>query len=176
MGLKIENIVGLGTDNASVMIGINKGVYKILKEEYFSQHLILVKCVRHSLQLAVAHASEGTIPWNIECILRETYNWFSMSATRRQEYADIFSTINCGQRPLKILQKCATRWLSIEPVKQKILDQWQELKLFIEIAKTKTNCYTSELLCNSYKDPQNKVYLMYIKTILGQVQSALKSF
>ncbi|CAF4858630.1 unnamed protein product [Pieris macdunnoughi] len=158
------------------MIGINKGVYKILKEEYGLQHLILVKCICHSLQLAVAHAFEETIPRNIEFILRETYNWFSMSATRRQEYADIFAAINCGQQPLKILQKCATRWLSIEAVVQRILDQWQELKLFFEIARTKNNCYTAELLHNSYKDPQNKVYLMYIKSILGQVQSALKAF
>lgn len=34
MELNLQNLVGLGTDNASVMIGINNGVYKIMKEEY----------------------------------------------------------------------------------------------------------------------------------------------
>lgn len=88
MELNLQNLVGLGTDNASVMIGINNGVYKIMKEEYGLPHLILVKCVCHSLQLAVSHASEETIPRNIESLLRETFNWFSMSPNRRQEYAD----------------------------------------------------------------------------------------
>lgn len=88
MELNLQNFVGLGTDNASVMIGINNGVYKIMKEEYGLPHLILVKCVCHSLQLAVSHASEETIPRNIESLLRETFNWFSMSPNRRQEYAD----------------------------------------------------------------------------------------
>lgn len=88
MELNLQNLVGLGTDNASVMIGINNGVYKIMKEEYSLPHLILVKCVCHSLQLAVSHASEETIPRNIESLLRETFNWFSISSNRRQEYAD----------------------------------------------------------------------------------------
>lgn len=176
MELNLQNLVGLGTDNASVMIGINNGVYKIMKEEYGLPHLILVKCVCHSLQLAVSHASEETIPRNIEFLLRETFNWFSMSPNRRQEYADIYAIINCGRQPLKILQKCATRWLSIEPAVQRILDQWLELKLFFEIARRKNNCYTAELLYEAYSDLQNKVYLIYIKSILGQVQSALKAF
>lgn len=176
MDLNIQNMVGLGTDNASVMIGINNGVYKILKEEYDLPHLILVKCVCHSLQLSVSHASEETIPRNIEFLLRETYNWFSVSAIRRQEYTTIFASINCGKQPLKILQKCATRWLSIEPAVQRILEQWSELKEFFAMAKTKNNCYMADCLHNIYSNPQYKAYLVYIKSILAQVQLALKAF
>lgn len=176
IGLILQNMVGLGTDNASVMVGINNGVHQILKEEYGLEHLILVRCVCHSLQLAVSHASEETIPRNIEYLLRETYNWFSLSPDRRREYEKIYATINCGEKPLKILKKCATRWLSIEPAVQRILHQWDELKLFFEIAKNKNNCYTAEMLFNMYNDPRNKAYLIYIKTILAQVQYALKAF
>lgn len=31
--LDIKNVIGIGTDNASVMVGINNGVHKILKEK-----------------------------------------------------------------------------------------------------------------------------------------------
>ena len=34
---------GIGTDNASVMIGINNGVYKKLKE--YNSNLMLIRCV-----------------------------------------------------------------------------------------------------------------------------------
>lgn len=176
IGLNVQNMVGLGTDNASVMVGINKGVHQILKEEYGLQHLILVRCVCHSLQLAVSHASEETLPRNIEFMLRETYNWFSLSPERRRQYSKVYATINCGKQPLKILKSCGTRWLSIEPAVQRILDQWEELKMFFEEAKSKTNCYTADTLFGMYSDARNKVYLIYIKSILTQVQYTLKAF
>lgn len=176
MGLNLKNLVGLGTDNASVMTGLNNGVYTILKQEFNLPHLVLVRCLCHSLQLAVAHASEETIPRNIEFLLRETYNWFSLSPQRRQEYSKIYETINCGKQPLKILQKCATRWLSIEPAVQRILNQWDELKLLFQVSRSKNNCYTAQLLYEMYSDNKNKVYLHYIKNVLTEIQFALKAF
>ena len=40
-----EKLLGIGTDNASVMTGINNGVHKVLKEEYGLKHLVLIRCV-----------------------------------------------------------------------------------------------------------------------------------
>ncbi|CAF4821940.1 unnamed protein product [Pieris macdunnoughi] len=49
--------MGIGTDNASVMVGINNGVFKILKEEYNLHHLILTLynylAVSHTYQEAI---------------------------------------------------------------------------------------------------------------------------
>lgn len=45
-GLDLHILIGIGTDNASVMVGINNGVYQKLKEEIPS--LVLVICVCHS--------------------------------------------------------------------------------------------------------------------------------
>ncbi|CAH2096404.1 unnamed protein product [Euphydryas editha] len=109
------------------MTGINNGVYKILKNDI--PNLILIRCTCHSLQLAVSHASEHTLPINIEFLIRETYNWFAHSTKRKNEYQEIYETINCGEAPLKILQVCDTRWLSIEPAVRRILAQWKELTL-----------------------------------------------
>ena len=46
--LKKENLLGIGTDNAFVMTGINNGVHKVLKEEYGLKYLVLIRCVCHS--------------------------------------------------------------------------------------------------------------------------------
>lgn len=43
IGLNLQKMVGLGTDNASVMVGINNGVYQILREEFGLKHLVLVR-------------------------------------------------------------------------------------------------------------------------------------
>ena len=68
-----EELRGIGTDNASVMTGINNGVHTVLKQEYGLKDLVLIRCVCHSLQLAVTHASNDTIPRSVEYLVRETY-------------------------------------------------------------------------------------------------------
>ncbi|CAG4969372.1 unnamed protein product [Parnassius apollo] len=148
--LPIQNLIGIGTDNASVMTGRNNSVIEILKREYNLPNLILIRCICHSLQLAVSHASESNLPRNIEFLIRETYNWFSISPKRRDEYKALFQTINCGDEPLKILKVCDTRWLSIEPAVLRILAQWNELKLHFSLAREK--CYTAGLLWEMYND------------------------
>jgi len=40
-------MIGLRSDNASVMVGINNGVHAILKED--NPNLILIRCICHSL-------------------------------------------------------------------------------------------------------------------------------
>lgn len=101
-GLNIQNLRGIGTDNASVMVGINNGVYAKLKEEV--PHLILIRCVCHSLQLAVSHATAQILPRHLEFLIQETYNWFSKSAIRQSTYENLYKAINDGQEPLKIPQ------------------------------------------------------------------------
>lgn len=72
---------GIGTDNASVMVGINNGVYQLLKREV--PHLVLIRCVCHSIQLATSAAMAECLPRNLDFLVRETYNWFSRSTSRR---------------------------------------------------------------------------------------------
>ena len=55
MKLDINNSLAIGTDNASIMIGIVKGEYEKLKVDVPS--LILVTCACHTIQLAISHAS-----------------------------------------------------------------------------------------------------------------------
>lgn len=172
--LPIQNMIGIGTDNASVMTGRNNSVIEILKREYNLPNLILIRCICHSLQLAVSHASESNLPRNIEFLIRETYNWFSNSPKRRDEYRALFQTINCGDDPLKILKVCETRWLSIEPAVVRVLAQWEELKLHFAMAREK--CYTAGLLWEMYSDEGNRLYLCFLKSVLHDVQIAIKVF
>ncbi|KAJ8966915.1 hypothetical protein NQ317_009498 [Molorchus minor] len=97
--------------------------------------LAAFRCVCHSLQLAVSTASEKTLPRNIEFLIKETYNWFSHSSIRQLSYKQIYSLINNGEEPLKILKMAATRWISIEPALKRVLDQWNSLKAHFDIVR-----------------------------------------
>lgn len=93
--LKLNNLIGIGTDNASVMVGAKQSVYTELKKKVPS--LILIKCVCHSLQLAVKTACKHFLPEALEFIVYETFNWFSKSAKRQNDYKKIYEIINCNK-------------------------------------------------------------------------------
>lgn len=72
--LDIKKLIGIGTDNASVMIGNKNSVYIHLKKD--APSLILIKCVCHSVQLAVNYACKHFFPDDLEFLIYETYNLF----------------------------------------------------------------------------------------------------
>lgn len=166
--------MGIGTDNAAVMTGVNNGVYKKLKDDI--PHLILVKCVCHSLQLAVSHAAKAHLPRNLEFLIEETYSWFNKSSARQAAYRQILQLMNDNHDPLKIVRSSNTRWLSIETAVSRILDQWLELKTHFSIAKLNDKCYTAELLHQMFSDDVNYAFLSFLRPILVDVQKLNKSF
>lgn len=173
-GLDLKNLRGIGTDNASVMVGINNGVYQRLKSEV--PNLILIPCVCHSLQLAVSAATAEALPRNLEFIVSETYNWFSRSSNRQVAYKQLYNTINDGHDPMKIVQACQTRWLSIATAVERIHNQWLELKTHFEIVRTTEKCYTAEMLFSMFSDGRNLAYIKFLLPLLKDVQRVNKSF
>lgn len=71
--IKMQNLIGIGTDNATVMTGSNNGLYVKMKEKV--PNLVLIRCVCHSVQLAVFYAAKECLPRNIEFLVQESYNW-----------------------------------------------------------------------------------------------------
>ncbi|XP_044595618.1 uncharacterized protein LOC123272703 isoform X2 [Cotesia glomerata] len=163
-----------GTDNASVMVGVNNGVSAILRREV--PHLVLVRCLYHSLQIAVSNAAKNFLPRNLEFIIEETYNWFSNSSQRQTEYKDLYAAINDDQNPLKMVRSCQTRWLSIESAVSRIFSQWLELKTHFSIARTRDKSYKAELLYKNYEDDMNYAYIAFLCPILVEVNRVNKMF
>ncbi|KNC20682.1 hypothetical protein FF38_07033, partial [Lucilia cuprina] len=95
--LSISKLIGIGTDNAAVMTGVNNGVHAKLKSKHNLISLVLVRCVCYSLQLAVVTAAKNCLPDNLECLLRETHNCFVFAKTK-----DLEKYTN-ADNPMKIL-------------------------------------------------------------------------
>lgn len=129
----------------------------------------MVPCVCHSLQLAVSAAANDGLPRHIDFLVKETYNWFSHLTLRQNEYRTLYKSLNDGHNPLKIIKACGTRWLSIESAINRILEQWDELKLLFQISQTKEKCYSAEILYTLYKDEHNLAYLKFLSPVLFEV-------
>lgn len=83
MRLDTKCLLGNGVDNAPVNTGVNNGIFETMKREWQLPNLIVVRCICHSLQLALSHTLQGTLPRNVDFLVRETHMWFSDSSKRK---------------------------------------------------------------------------------------------
>lgn len=127
------NCIGLATDGCNTMSGNANSVITRFRE--LTPGIVHIKCICHSIQLCSSYALK-VMPRNVEFMVAETYNWFSHSTARQQRYHAIYSCINVGEEPLKILKLSDTRWLSTAPCVQRILDQYEELNCTFNWQKT----------------------------------------
>ena len=171
--LQVEKCIGLATDGCNVMCGRNNSV--ITKFQAVCPRVVHIRCICHSIQLCSSYALK-TLPHNIEFMVAETYNWFCHSTVRQQKYKQLYSCINVGEEPLKILKVSDIRWLSIAPCVQRVLDQYEELKLHFQLVKDEECNYTAELLYQMYCTPENKLYLLFLKPILLELNRVNKLF
>lgn len=63
----LYNLIIIGTDQGSAMVGVNNGAGAILRRE--NPHIISITCTNHALQLACATASRDKIPKEVRCVL-----------------------------------------------------------------------------------------------------------
>lgn len=78
-----------------------------------------------------------------------------------KKYKQLYLSINVGEEPLKFIQLSDTRWLSIALCVQRIIDQYEELKLHFQIAKDEDRSCTAELLFQMYNSNENELYLIF---------------
>ncbi|KAH6926636.1 hypothetical protein HPB50_020835 [Hyalomma asiaticum] len=113
-GIDLHRMVGIGTD-ASVVAGVNNGVYQKLKMEVPKP---LVRSMCHSLHLAISSAMAEALLRHLEYLESEICNWFCQSPSRQLCYHNLYRRLNDGHYQLKIVQPCSTRWLSIQQSEQ----------------------------------------------------------
>ena len=88
----------------------------------------------------------------------------------------MYSSFNIGDEPLKILKLSNTRWLSIAPCVQRLLQQYEELKLHFQVARDEERNYTADLLYQIYYDAENELYLMFLEPILIELNRVNRLF
>ena len=171
--IDFQRCIGVGTDGCSVMVGNHYSVYRKLKE--VNPNLQLVKCVCHLLQLCASKAVQ-MLPRYLEFLVGRSYSWLSRSVKHQRNYAILYKTINDGQDPLRLVLLSNTRWLSMYKCCERVLAQWDELKLHFGLCKSMERCYDAELLSDMYENCINKLYLEFLTPILQDFNRVNKLF
>ncbi|CAG5098065.1 Protein of unknown function [Cotesia congregata] len=152
--LNLQQCFAIATDGGSNLCGCNKSLYTLMKKK--RDDLMLFKCICHSIHLVCSHASEE-LP----------------SALRRKKYLDIYNTINDGTDPLQMVHLSTTRWLARGQAIERILDQWDTLKLNFDFAATEPHQdrYVAKELQQMYNDPANLLYFTFLSPLLSEFNS-----
>ncbi|CAB0006042.1 unnamed protein product, partial [Nesidiocoris tenuis] len=129
--------------------------------------LVVVRCVCHSLHLCAEYACKE-LPRQLEYLIRECHNYFSLSPKRLAEYAKFYET-NRSQPARRIPKLAGTRWLAREAAVNIVLDQWDELFNFFKRAMLKDKCYAAEQLVNIMNVPAYKAFLTFLKLSLNPI-------
>ena len=104
-----RKVLGFGSDGASVMTGLDKGVTGRLKEH--NPHILNVHCMAHRLALCTAQAAES-IPAlkKYQTWMTQLFYYFKASADREKEVHKIQDILDHPK--LKYKEIHAVRWLS----------------------------------------------------------------
>ena len=159
-----ENCIGFGWDNVSVNMGEVTGLKALVKID--NPYVIVVGCVCHSLALCASNASKE-IPLEFDEFVRDVYNYIQHSPKRIAAYAEFQGITDTKNH--RLLKVCDVRWLSLESVVMRILEQWRALKVYFYEEFKAIKSASAEKVLKMMENVYTKLYLQFLGFILPQV-------
>lgn len=120
--LDIKHITAYAADNANVNFGKHHSVYQLLSSA--NSRILKANCPAHIAHNTCKHACDQ-LSVDIESLVLKIYSHFSVSASRREELRAFFAFVDIEWR--EILRHVCTRWLSLHPAVDRLLQSWPAL-------------------------------------------------
>lgn len=165
-GIKIENMAGFAADNCATMMGQLNGVQALLKNRL--PHLVVVGCSSHSFNLCSSYAC-AKIPKSVEDLVKDIYAHFAHSSKRINTLQE-FQTF-CELKPHKILRPSETRWLSLQHVVDRVLEQYEALILYFTNSAFEEGSDKIDTILSALNNKINKMYLQFLSYTLKLVNT-----
>ena len=156
-----ENMIGFASDGANVMMGAHNSLSSRLVTDV--PNLFIMKCICHSFHLCASYACMS-LPRAVEQMTRDIYNYFMSSPKRLSELKEFQDFVKV--KPHKLLHPSQTRWLSLQAVVCRVLEQYDALILYFTDAALSERIMAAEKILHDLKDPTNKLYLQFLEFIL----------
>lgn len=154
-------LIGYASDGANVMMGAHNSLATKLKDDI--PNIFILKCICHSFHLCASYACTKLPIW-IEETAKDIYNFLNTSPKRLCKYAEFQTFLNI--KPHKMLQPCQTRWLSLLPVVNRLLEQFDSLKLYFTGESLEQNIEKAKDILEKLNNPLFKLYLQFLQYIL----------
>ncbi|XP_064083008.1 uncharacterized protein LOC135199023 [Macrobrachium nipponense] len=170
-GIPFENMIGYAADNASVMMG-NMGGLKA-KLETRVPNLFVLGCICHSLHLCSSAACQK-LPSAVEDLCRDIHRYINHSPKRLVKFHEFQDFVRVDSH--RILHPCQTRWLSLGPVVDRMVEQWPVLVLFFQSEALESNVKAAGRILDGLNNPIIKLYVYFLSYILPIINKMNKEF
>lgn len=162
--VQVTQLIGFAADTTNVIFGEHNSVASRIKEE--NPNCLAIKCACHSCALAVSHAC-SLLPRNLEQVIKECYNYFALSSKRCLEFKEFQEFSESKQ--YRMLRFYDIRWLSFGACVERLLNQWNALKLYFTSQYSVDRLQASQFLFEQLSDPITKLYFAFLNYILSLV-------
>jgi len=159
--INIENIVGFGSDGCVTMMGKHNSVAS--RFIILCPNIFIMKCICHSLHLCASEACKQ-LPRKTEDLARDIHNFMKSSSKSQAQIAQFQKFLDLDVH--KILHPSQTRWLSLIAVVERIVEQWDALRLFFDDKWLSEHLRAAEHIHLGLNDCYLKAYFLFLLWIL----------
>jgi len=153
--IPLQNIVGMASDNASVMIGCHNSFMSRLKLEI--PGLVTLNCICHLSALIASKACEK-LPESSETLIRgvSTCSGSAKRCAILDEFQDFFN-----MERNKILKLSNTRWLILHKCVERLLKNWEILQNYFLLVVVEDKTKSAETILELLNDKSIKAYYYF---------------
>lgn len=169
--IPLNSIIGFASDGCNTMFGAHNSVASRLIS--LLPGIMVQKCICHSLHLCASEACK-CLPRSCEDLARNIYGFFKHSSKRQAQFKEF--QVFCNVDPHNILRPSQTRWLSLLSVVQRILEQWEPLKLFFTANYIEHRLLASEQIYNALQNTEIKLFYIFLDWVLPKFVNLNKYF
>lgn len=164
--IPLNNIIGLATDGANVMLGRHNSFMSRLQAEVVV--LVVLKCICHTASIIASKAC-NVLPAAPEELLRTLSSYVSASGKRSAQLEEVQTFLNESKK--KNLKLVSTRWLSLYQCIERVLEMWNVLQHFFILAAVEDNLKQSTFIHEALNNNEVKAYFLFLKYALNYFNS-----
>lgn len=146
-------------------MGMNNIFHKI--KHSLGKDIEGVGCPAHILHNTASCAADA-LTVDVETIVVKIFNYFSIYTIRTEQLKQFCDYVDVNYRAL--LSHSRTRWLSLMPAVERILQLWEPLKSFFHDQEK-----APKILVEFFKKPVSEAYLWFLHSQLSLFQRRIKT-
>lgn len=125
--------------------------------------IFIMKCVCHSAHLCASESCKR-LPRSCEDLARNIFNFLKSSSKRQCEFSQFQTFLNLD--PHKILHPSQTQWLSLTAVVDRVIEQWDALRLYFLDTVLVQRLLSTEHILAALNDPFMKLFYYFLQWAL----------
>ncbi|XP_066969329.1 protein FAM200C-like [Macrobrachium rosenbergii] len=169
--IPFSNMLGFAADNASVMMGNMGGLKTKLQGKV--PHLFVIGCICHSLHLC-SSAACLKLPKAVEDLCKDIHNFINHSPKRLVKFKEFQEFVRVDFH--RLLYSSQTRWLSLESVVNRVLEQWSALILFFQSEALESQVQSAAHILNALNNPVFKLFFSFLSYVLPIINKMNREF